>query len=165
MAKEKVTETSIRELCNRVASDPGHLLANDNDAITVYQDLIGHATVEENKALANESALNETFYRIYGVAYGTVAAIKFYMQNSNKVYNLEAELDDYKEELERLRTMHKNSEERAKFWEDKSEEYKGQLEEAKRDMEGTVNELEKRDKEIMELKAKLYDLMQKGDKT
>lgn len=163
MAKEKVTETSIRELCNRVASDPGHLLANDTDAITVYQDLIGHATEEENTELCNDPALNETWYRIYGVAYGTTAAIKWYLNHSNQIAEMKCDLEEYMEQLDNSRTMHKNSEERAKFWEDKSEEYKGQLEEAKRDMEGTVKELERRDKEIMELKAKLYDLMQKGE--
>lgn len=159
MAKEsKVTEKTIRELCNRVASNSAHLLPNDEEAIVVYQDLIGHATEEENSNLANEPALMETFYRIYGVAYGTVAAIKFYMDHSNRVYNLRAELDDYKEELEEVRTRLKNSEERAKFWEDKSNEYKEELKKKQHDIDETCMTVEMLRKESMELKAKLYDL-------
>lgn len=165
MAKEnKVTEKTIRELCNRVASNSAHLLPNDEEAIVVYQDLIGHATEVENSNLANEPALMETFYRIYGVAYGTVAAIKFYMDHSDRVYNLRAELEDYKEELEEVRTRLKNSEERAKFWEDKSNEYKEELGKRQHTLDETCMTVEMLRKESMELKAKLYDMLQEGTK-
>ena len=149
-------ETAIRDMCKKVARNG--LLDVSEKAIVDYQDMIGHATEEENKSLANDPALMESYYRIYGVAYGTIAAIKFYMANSNKVYNMKAELDDYKEELDKVRAMHKSSEERAKFWEDKTEEYKGQLKEAKRDMEGTEKRLQLTEAEVIALKAKLYDL-------
>jgi len=97
-----VKEKTIKELCRRVAAT--HMLDKlDDDTVVAYQDLIGHATMEENKELSNDSALMETFYWIYGAAYGTVAAIKFYMQNSNKVENILAERDTYKADYEGLK--------------------------------------------------------------
>ena len=163
-----VKEKTIRELVNRVARESGHLLDMNDDAVVVYQDLIGHATTEENQELANDPALNETFYRIYGVAYGTTASIKFYLNNSDKVAELQYQREEYKAAFEDKCKELETANERIKAREkevdklcENIEELKGRLAETKRDMEGTLKVLNDKDRLIMALKAKLYDMMQK----
>ena len=162
MAKEtKVTEKTIEELCKKVASNSGHLLPNDEDAVVMYQDLIGHATVEENRDLANDPALMETFYRIYGVAYGTVAAIKFYMQNSNSVQAKRDDLKMYEDMADKYRE--KIAEQADIITGLNKMMAEAEMKEVRLNNEvSQLNaQLETRDREIMELKAKLYDAMQK----
>lgn len=159
MAKEKVSETTIRELCKKIASNCAHLLVCDEDAVVIYQDLIGHATVEENKALANDPALMETFYRIYGVAYGTVAAIKFYMDNSNRVYNMKAELEDYKEEYEKRKDECEGLKERITNLQEIIKDKEAQIVTESRDKDEYIKAIEMLRKENIELKAKLYDML------
>lgn len=149
-------EQTIRELCKRVAATGG--LDLDNESIIAYQDLIGNATLEENADISNTPELMESFYRIYGAAYGTVAAIKYYMQSSNRILDMQYELGEYKAILE---GKEKIIEEERNLKKD----YKNRFDEALRDMEGTEKELmsykaelEAKNKEIIELKAKLYDL-------
>ena len=159
MPKEnKVTAQSIRDLCKEIASEAGHLLVCDNDAICIYQDLIGHAAVEENIELANDPALMESFYRIYGVAYGTTAAIKYYLNNSDKILEMKADLDYNKDKIAQLDSQLETERKTVKFWNDKADEYREKLNESKQDMDGTIKALEMVRKENIELKAKLYDL-------
>lgn len=163
MAKgDKVTEKTIRELCKGVVGGWLPLMANDNEAIVIYQDLIGHATVEENRDLANDPALMETFYRIYGIAYGTVAAIKFYLTNSDKIAAMQADIEYNKDKVKRLETQLETERKTSKFWNDKADEYKDMFEESKCGMEETQKVLNDKDRLIMALKAKLYDLTQNG---
>ena len=155
-----IKEKTIRELVNRVAAS--HVLdVNDGDRVK-YQDLIGHATLEENAELANDPALNETFYWIYGAAYGTTAAIKFYLNNSNKIAELQADLEYNKDKVTRLEKDLEEQKQLAKTWEEEVKTESKKLAEARRDMDGTVQALEMVRKENIELKAKLYDLLQKG---
>lgn len=154
-----VKEKTIKELCRRVAAT--HILDKlDDDTVVAYQDLIGHATMEENKELSNDSALMETFYWIYGAAYGTVAAIKFYMQNSNKVENILAERDTYKADYEGLKETKKLLSEQLETAKKNSETLCDKLYEAKQEIDDTLKKLKTKDAEIVELKAKLYDAMQ-----
>ena len=159
MAKgDKVTEKTIRELCNRVASNCAHLLPNDEEAIVVYQDLIGHATVEENRELANDPALMETFYRIYGVAFGTVAAIKFYMANSNKIAELNYDLDMAKQAAENLHDANKKLHEEIAEVNKELNAANGKINGYVRSLDSAHEMLDAKDQEIIALKAKLYDL-------
>lgn len=155
-----VKEKTIKELCRRVAAT--HMLDKlDDDTVVAYQDLIGHATMEENKELSNDPALMETFYWIYGAAYGTVAAIKFYMQNSNKVENILAERDTYKADYEGLKETKRLLSEQLETAKKNSETLCDKLYEAKQEIDDTLEKLKTKDAEIVELKAKLYDLMNK----
>lgn len=156
-----VKEKTIRELCNRVARESGHLLDLHDESVTVYQDLIGHATEEENTELCNDPALNETWYRIYGVAYGTTAAIKWYLNHSNKIAEMQFDLEEYKAKASKLEEELKDAKERAGAQKANAENLNSQLYECKRDMEGTLKALEEKDKEIVVLKARLYDLTAK----
>lgn len=154
-----VKEKTIKELCRRVAAT--HMLDKlDDDTVVAYQDLIGHATMEENKELSNDSALMETFYWIYGAAYGTMAAIKFYMQNSNKVENILAERDTYKADYEGLKETKRLLGEQLETAKKNSETLCDKLYEAKQEIDDTLKKLKTKDAEIVELKAKLYDAMQ-----
>lgn len=153
---------TIRELCSDVART-GILDITEEKAV-MYQDLIGHATEGELGDLSNTPALTESFYRIYGTAYGTVAAIKFYLRYSDYVTSLKEDVEAEKIKTEEARTRNKNLNERVKYWENLAEERKGQLREAKRDMEGTLISLKDKEKEITMLKARMYDLEHKEDK-
>ena len=152
-------EKTIRELCKRVASTRT-LDKLTPEVIVQYQDLIGHASVEENRELSNTPELTETFYWIYGEAYGTIGAIKFYLENSNYVRNMKEKLEANELDIEDLKAINESIEKRAKYWEDIAVERKGQLEEAKRDMDGTMKRLEDSELVITALKAKIYDLME-----
>lgn len=158
MAKEKISETTIRELCNKIASNCAHLLVCDEDAVVIYQDLIGHATVEENRELANDPALMETFYRIYGVAYGTVAAIKFYMANSDKIAELNSDLDMAKQAAENLRDANKKLHEEIAGVNKELNAANGNINGYVRSLDAAHEMLDAKDQEIIALKAKLYDL-------
>lgn len=154
-------EKTIRDLCKRVAHTHG--FDTDNESIVAYQDLIGHATQEENHDISNAPELMESFYQIYGAAYGTVAAIKFYLQNSDKMVAKENNYEIMKDALEEHKTMLDSARKAEDFWRNKAEEYKGMLAEAKRDMEGTEKRLKISDADMVTLKARLYDLLVEND--
>lgn len=154
-------EMTIRELCNEVARTGN--LKTDQESVVAYQDMIGHANTSELVELSNTMELVESFYRIYGEAYGTCAAIKFYMSASDKVTELRDDLE-----------LHKAD---AKKFYDEIQDLKEQLiakdkviKELNRDMDGTLigveelkSKLKKKDLEIMELKSLLYDAQQKAN--
>ena len=152
-------EKTIRELCKRVAAT--NSLDTGNDAIIAYQDLIGHATMEENQEISNTPELVESFYKVYGVAYGTCAAIKFYLNNSDKIADMQCDIEEYKAKAEK---EHNDLVEARQY----ILELEGRVKECKRDMDGTLKQIElldgaisERDAEIVQLKAKLFDLITK----
>ena len=151
-----VKEQTIRELCNRVAAT--HMLDKmDDETVVAYQDLIGHATIEENRELANDPALMETFYWIYGASYGTVAAIKFYMQNSYKVSDMKDELALAQATIEEKdKSIHALENAISKLT-DKLNDTTELINTVKDKAESMDKLIEERDKEILTLKAKLYD--------
>lgn len=123
------------------------------EAINEYQDMIGHSTAEELRTAANGKN-NETFYRIYGHAYGTTEAIKFYMKNSDKVQEILHERDDWQAQAE-------EEEERAKSMTRQYLAVNKQYGEALEELTAAQGTIEAQAAEIIELKAKLYDLMTK----
>ena len=159
--KDLTMEKTIRDLVKRVARE--RRLDLNDDAIVQYQDLIGHATVEENQELANTPELMETFYWIYGAAYGTVAAIKFYLNNSDKIADLQCEKEEYKAKAEKTAKELETARGSIK-------ELEGQLHETVRDMDGMSREVEDLKSiidddqtEITRLKALLFDLQEENN--
>ena len=142
-----------------------------NEAICEYQDMIGHSSIEQLNELANGTQ-KETFYRVYGVAYGTIAAIKFYCENSRKLAEIieeheEAALDaeERADEAERKAKQWKES---AEAWQNRCIEQSQRREEAEKEGCRIIDEkselqtqLEEAQREIVELKVKLFDLMNK----
>lgn len=132
----------------------------DQASICDYQDMIGHSTADQLRELAN-GVYSGAFYRVYGISYGTLESIKFYMQNSNKVYDILLERDnaviDRDEALEKLENQKQKIADnflKAQNAMDAAEEEKAARLKAEED-------LKKAQAEIIELKAKLYDLITK----
>lgn len=150
------------KLINMAAATGG--LDVTNEAICEYQDMIGHSSIEQLEEMANGEQ-RETFYRVYGVAYGTIAAIKFYCENSRKLAGIIAEHDEARLEAEeRANQMERTAEQ----WKKDCEAWEERYHKCNEDRAGheweeahAKAELEDAQREITELKAKLYDLMTK----
>lgn len=135
-----------------------------NEAICDYQDMIGHSSIEQLSELANGEQ-RETFYRVYGVAYGTIAAIKFYCQNSR---SLVREIEEREEAAIDAEERAEEAKKRAEFWETRYNDQRERREAAEADGSRIIDEnselrkeLEAAQREIVELKVKLYDMMTK----
>lgn len=124
------------------------------EAICEYQDMIAHSHDDQLEELANGN-LKESFYRVYGYAYGTVEAIRFHCRHGKKIMEMIAENDDLKADVEDWKTKAEKAQQAAeKFrvsWEDLSQKAARQEDEIRRQAA-----------EIITLKAKLYDMMQAG---
>ena len=139
------------KLLNRVQATGG--LDVDEKSICEYQDMIGHSTQDQLRELANGN-LKESFYRVYGHSYGTVEAIRFFTQNSNKMYDLLLERDELKADLE---IANKDID---KYMLESSKNYKAMIQE-RQEKEQAQDDLKKAQDEIIRLKARLFDLMEK----
>ena len=150
------------KLINRTTATGG--MEVTDEAICDYQDMIGHSSIEQLHELANGKQ-KETFYRVYGVAYGTIAAIKFYCENSRKLAGIIEEHDEARLDAEEEAERQKEAAER---WEARYNEQFARREDAEAsgcrliDKNATLaKELEDARREIVELKAKLWDLTNK----
>lgn len=150
------------KLINMTAATGG--LDVTNEAICDYQDMIGHSSIEQLHELANGKQ-KETFYRVYGVAYGTIEAIKFYCENSRKLAEIIEEHDEARLDAEERADK---AEEEAKHWKNQCEDTKEELFKVADEKAGHEWEevhakaaLEDARQEIVELKAKLWDLTNK----
>jgi predicted transcriptional regulator len=132
----------------------------DQASVCDYQDMIGHSTQEQLKDLSNDVYIR-AFYRVYGLAYGTTEAIKFYMQNSDKVYNILLERDGLKCDLEEMTDKYDHAMLEVKKNFDTAARMRDEWEKEKTEKENIKKDLEKAQAEIIELKAKLYDLITK----
>ena len=139
------------KLLNKVQATGG--LDVDEKSICDYQDMIGHSTQDQLRELANGN-LKESFYRVYGHSYGTVEAIRFFTQNSNKMYDLLLERDGLKADLE---IANKDID---KYMLESSKNYKAMIQE-RQEKEQAQDDLKKAQEEIIRLKARLFDLMEK----
>lgn len=141
------------------------MLDISNEAVCEYQDMIAHSNEDQLSELAN-GTLKESFYRVYGYAYGTVEAIRFHCKHGRKIQEMICENEDMKESIELLTTKLKKAEEKAKKAEEKAVETAEKFRELwhKADQEKTQLECDvvNQRQEIIELKAKLYDMMQAG---
>lgn len=146
------------KLLNRVQATGG--LDVDEKSICEYQDMIGHSTQEQLRELANGN-LKESFYRVYGHSYGTVETIRFFTQNSDKIYNILLERDGLKADLEEkqdeLEAQKKKTEEN---WNKAQKMHEAWMNE-KAEKEQAQDDLKKAQEEIIRLKARLFDLMEK----
>lgn len=128
------------------------------EAAIIYQDLIGHSTEAELAELAN-GEYKIAFYNVYQIAYGTINAIRTYLNYSEKVLGIindkEIALADKEDALSELEAVKKQRNEltheleTAKFNSEVQDKNAAKIRE----------ENEKLKDEIKELKAKLYDLL------
>ena len=133
-------------------------LDTDNASVCDYQDMIGHSSDEQLTELSN-GEYKRAFYWIYGVAYGTISAIEFYCKHSEKITAILEERDNLKCDVEDLNEdLQKKQEMAEKF----HVGYLKSVEETKKvqyELDKALGEIERQKQEMMELKAKLYDLM------
>lgn len=142
------------KLINFVQASAGHILDTSEAAICEYQDMIGNSTDDQLRVLANDDKLKYQFYRIYGMAYGTVEAIQFFTKHNEKLLEIVHERDeaiaDREDTMEELKKL---KDEKIKLG-IKAGSYERQLGEAE-------EELARLKEEIVHLKARLFDLISK----
>lgn len=134
------------------------------DAAIMYQDLIGHETMQSLGDLANGDH-REMFYTVYQIAYGTIDTLKFYAQHSNYCINLRYEKDEAAAQLEIQKSI---NEAENKDHSRRYNEVCGEVQKATKEIVNLTREAdtlkaenERMTAEITALKAKLYDLITK----
>ena len=164
---------SAKELVKHVMA---HGISTKDEDIVVAQDIIGHSTIEELDELANDIGMEDrngnpdpkgtiysgkrgtrdTFYFILFHVWSWEDATRFWNQHTNPEH----------EELDKLRTAYDDLKKQSDYIdEEHDKEHKARLTEtsARLEAEDKVRKLEAelhdRDMAIMELKAKLYDMM------
>lgn len=150
---------TITDLCNEIAMNKG-TMKTDNEAILEYQDIIGHSSEDENEKVSN-GVLAEIFYRVYGEAYGTVAAIKYYLSHSDKLCDIQYELGEAKALNEKHKKRIEELEESYNTKVKQCCELETKLREAQQNLTVRERNLAGKDEEIIKLKAILWD-MQNG---
>lgn len=148
----------LLELVKKVQATGG--MDTDEKSVCDYQDMIGHSTDEQLRELANGD-YKHAFYRIYGCAYGTIGAIQFFTQHSDKLDQIlrdrdEAicDRDEAHEELEKLKDKVAENFLKAQKAVDAMEEEKAARIKAENDLQAAQDE-------IIRLKARLFDMMEK----
>lgn len=144
------------KLLNRVQSTGG--LDVDMESVCEYQDMIGHSSIEQLEALANGTC-KESFYRVYGAAYGVIEAIRFHCQHGEKITEiirkndeLNLDLEDLKEDIEKKDALI--------FAKDQHiNELISDIDKKNAEIKKAAARAEKAEQENILLKAKLYDLM------
>lgn len=127
------------------------MIETTTEAAIHYQDLIGHSTTETLYNLANGSQ-NQEFYKVYGIAYGTITAIKCYMEYSQKQIDLRSDLDEAKAMLEISRRHNEQADQDIRTLEDR-------LTAAQEEARQQAETIKEQATEIMKLKARLFDLI------
>lgn len=139
------------ELLKKVQATGG--LDLDQASICDYQDMIGHSSIEQLEELANGN-YKESFYRIYDAAYGTMETLRFYINHGEKIQAIIEECEYWQEQT-------KEAEEKARSNFQSFEKYLNLHSKEKARNDGLKSVIKAKDQEIIELKAKLYDLMTK----
>lgn len=135
-----------------------HVMDCTPEAVCEYQDMIGTSTLEQVHDLANGIYKN-TFYKVYDLAYGTEATIRFYLDNSDKIARIMIEKAEQEAEIEKLNFLleeqKKDTEAQKKIKEEAQSEYAKVAQENMKQ----ASEIESLKAEMQALKARLYDLM------
>ena len=159
-AKELLTEVQLHGFSTKV------------EDICRAQDIIGRTSIDELDALANDNGMDGSkstgrrgtravFYQVLFQIWNWEDATRFYNQHSNS---------EYKKLREAGADVQKTKEQLAKAMEDVRKEHENVLNERskviklERELEMLSSELHDREMTIIELKAKLYDLMVKEGK-
>lgn len=155
-----------------------HGFSTTQEDICAAQDVFGHTAIEELDRLANDNGRNDEngqpdpkgswssnrrptvgqFYSILFQIWNWEDATRFWNQHSNPERE---ELLSLRKQVESLKTRASHAEEQAVLeHNNRLDETNGRLK-AEEDARRLAAELHDRDMQIMELKAKLYDMMMK----
>lgn len=144
------------ELIKKTQSTGG--LFVDDNAVVEYQDMIGHSTEEQLAELAN-GVYKEAFYRVYGVAYGVIEAIRFHCKHGEKIIDIIRRNDELQADVEDLTDTLKKKDKQISEKQETAEKFRQGYEKALADIKAAQARAEKAEAENIALKAKLYDFM------
>lgn len=151
----KAKYENLEELLKEVKATHG--LDTNIDFIVHVQDLIGHSCIEDLERLCHE--YKETFYWVYDEAEGIENTIKFYAEYSKYCNNLREEIADAEADRDKFHFLWQEEEKKSLQYAKERNEEQAQnikLDAALTDLKNKNQQLEK---ELIELKAKLYDLI------
>lgn len=146
------------QLLKEVQGSCGHILNCSNESICEYQDMIGHSSEEQLTELAN-GIYKETFYRVYGLAYGTCEALRFYVKHSEKINEILAKNSDLEADLEAEKFYREEDKKEIMRLKSLCNQAAREKEENDKKLKKAEEEIKAQAEEIKELKAKLYDLI------
>lgn len=144
------------ELLKKVQATGG--MDCDQKSICDYQDMIGHSSEEQLADLAN-GIYKEAFYRVYGISYGTIEAIRFHCKHGEKIAAILEENDSLKCDYEALNIKYIDTDKKYHDAIGKAESARQDALQKDSEIEALKRELEAIKANNTELKAKLYDLM------
>lgn len=132
----------------------------DETSICEYQDMIGHSSQEQLTDLATGN-YRESFYRLYCAAYGVINTLRFYWNFSDKCNSLREVAADREAEIDKLNFLLEEEQKATKEQKASREEVQTGYADLVKDYNEAKRKTEEQAAEIIQLKAKLYDLMTK----
>ena len=133
-------------------------VSTKQEDISRMQDIIGHSTIEELDRLANDKGTQSGFYHLLSVIWRWDDLIEFWNKHTNPDHK---EMEEVKVELKRHKEWLKQKTDRVVDLNSQLEEAATVAVNAQSENRKLQQALHDKDREIMELKAKLYDLMVK----
>lgn len=153
MMKEKYN--NLEELLKEVQATRG--LDTNIEFITHVQDLIGHSTIDELHDLSWQ--YKETFYRVYDEAEGVEATMRFFAEHSRFSTNLQEQLAEAEADRDKYHALWKVEKETAERHAESMQMDDKEIKKLKLKAAEDQATIDKLQKELISLKAKLYDLM------
>lgn len=146
---------NLEELLKEVQATRG--LDTSIEFITHVQDLIGHSTIDELHDLSWQ--YKETFYRVYDEAEGVEATMRFFAEHSRFSLNLQEQLADAEADRDKYQHLYKTEKESRDLDLKELQELRGRHNKNLTELVNKQREVDELRKELITLKAKLYDLM------
>lgn len=146
---------NLEELLKEVQATRG--LDTSIEFITHVQDLIGHSTIDELHDLSWQ--YKETFYRVYDEAEGVEATMRFFAEHSRFSLNLQEQLADAEADRDKYQHLYKTEKESRDLDLKELQELRGKHNKNLTELVNKQREVDELRKELITLKAKLYDLM------
>lgn len=151
----KTKYNNLEELLKEVQATRG--LDTNIEFITHVQDLIGHSTIEELHDLSWQ--YKEIFYRVYDVAEGVEATMRFFAEHSRFSTKLQEQLADAEADRDKYQHLYKTEKESRDLDLKELQELRGKHNKNLTELVNKQKEVDELRKELITLKAKLYDLM------
>lgn len=136
------------------------ILDTNTAAICDYQDMIAHSDVDKLEELSRGS-LKEAFYWVYGAAYGTYEALRFFYTHAEQLEAMRERIADNEAEIEALQARKEEAKKEAAKNMDLAEKNRAAWQETTEDLKQAQKTIEAQAAEIIKLKAKLYDMITK----
>lgn len=137
-----------------------HGLSTKTDDICKAQDIFGHARESTLVELANDPRKSETFYMIVFNIWHWQDATRFYNRHSNQDYErMRAEAKEVATALAAVKEEAEEHQQDCNIWMERCRSSEAAHAETVKELEFYKDGYEYANRQIVELKAKLYDLM------